>query len=250
MKTEEKKVAVVTGGASGIGLATAIGLEKDGYKVIVADINKVSWSFRSDVDILSRRCDVSRYDQVVKLFQFCKDHLGRLDVLVNVAGVHYSSKFVHEENPENFDKLTKVNVYGTYWCCHEALKLMIEGTIINIGSSVGIAADPAAAAYSASKAWVIHFTKCLAQQYGKQGIRCNTLCPGATDTPFLRNAFGNDPAKLKEIAEYNPRGMVATPEDIANTILFLVSDKSRFVNGATWTVDGGESIFYWEPPKG
>lgn len=238
------KVAIVTGGASGIGVATAFGLLKNGYKVIIADKKAgqdVSPSF------LYFRCDVGYAKAVARLFQFCKERFGRLDLLVNCAGAHYSAK-VHEDDLYRFKRLMETNVYGVYYCCHGALKIMNEGVIINVASSVGVAADPSAAAYSASKAWVIHFTKCIAQEYGRR-IRCNTVCPGPTDTPLLRNAFSNDPAKLEEIAKMNPRGRIATPDEIADVILFLASDKASFVNGATWTIDGGESIFYYEPPK-
>lgn len=123
---------------------------------------------------------------------------------------------------------------------------MKEGVIVNIGSSVGIAADPAAPAYSASKAWVIHFTKCIAQQYGKT-LRCNTVSPGPVDTPFLWNAFGNNPAAMEEIKKYNPAGRIATPEEIAETILHVIRNKN--FNGANVATDGGESVFYYEPPK-
>lgn len=237
------KVAIVTGGASGIGLATASLFAENGYQVIQVD-NRVLGSRFPQV----LRCDVSQPDRVQALFQSCKDTFGRLDLLVNCAGVHYSSR-VHEDDIERFDWLTRTNIYGTYYCCREALKLMEEGVIINVASSVGIAADPAAAAYSASKAWVIHFTKCIAQEYGRK-VRCNSICPGPTDTPLWRNAFGNDPVKMEEVKKVNPMGKIATPDEIAKVILFVASDEASFVNGATWEVDGGESIFYYEPPKG
>ena len=140
---KEKKVAVVTGGASGIGLATGKMLAKRGYIVISAD-RYAETTRGQNRKFRTRACDVRSREEVESLFQWVKQRFGRLDVLVNCAGVHYSSRRIHEENVGDFVRLVRTNIYGVYCCCHEALKLMKKGVIVNIGSSVGTAADPAA----------------------------------------------------------------------------------------------------------
>lgn len=242
-----KKVVIVTGGASGIGLAAGLEFSGLGYQVILADIqNPPKRILVEHAELHYTECDVRAYTQVELLFLYRKESFGRLDVLVNVAGVHNSLK-LHEGKIFDFDNVLQTNLNGTMYCCREAVKLMDEGVIINIASSVGIAADKDAPAYSTSKAAVIHFTKCIAQAYG-QRIKCNAISPGPIDTPLLRRAFPNDP-NLDAVRAMNPRG-VETPEKLAKLIAFMASDDCQFVNGANWIFDGGESIIYaGEPPK-
>lgn len=238
-----EKIAIITGGAGGIGLATALELIND-YEVIVADI-----IFGRKIPHFIDRfiCDVSLEEQVENLFQHCKKIFGRLDLLVNVAGVFSASK-VKEATAEEFSRVYKTNILGIFLCSRAALRLMETGVIINIASSVGIAADKDAPLYSSSKAWVIHFTKCLAQEYGEK-IRCNAICPGPIDTKFLRDAFHNDEKAMESYAKMNPRGRIAKPEEVAELIAFIASEKAGFINGATMQIDGGESIVYKGEPE-
>ncbi len=242
---KEKKIAIITGGASGMGLATAIKLhEESNYLVIAADL-KFGADFPSFLDPVV--CDVGDEEQVKKLFQYCKDTYKELHLLVSFAGVHSSAK-VREASVQEFEFVCKTNMLGIFLCSREALRLMETGSIINIASSVGTAADRDAPFYSASKAWVIQFTKCLALKYGEK-VRCNTVSPGPIDTKFLRKAFNYDDHAIEAITQMNPCGRIGQPEEVANLIKYLASDEASFINGSDFPIDGGERINYFEPEK-
>jgi meso-butanediol dehydrogenase / (S,S)-butanediol dehydrogenase / diacetyl reductase len=244
-KKMPKKIAIVTGGASGMGLATAIKLHNEsGFKVIIADLT-FSAEVPSFLDKVA--CDVGFEKQVENLFQYCQKKYGRLDLFVNFAGVHTPAK-VKEATTEEFESIYRTNILGTFLCSRAALRLIDKGVIVNIASSVGIAADKDAPLYSASKAYVIQLTKCMALEYGKK-IRCNTVCPGPVNTKFLRRAFHNDEKVMESYARMNPRGRIAKPEEVADYIAFVVSEKGDFINGATIQIDGGESISYGGEPE-
>lgn len=238
-----KKVALITGGFGGIGLATGKLFAISGYRVILAD--KIILD--PPADCTPFRCDVQKMDEVRALFQFCREKLGRLDVLVTAHGVHNSIKCT-EATEEDFDQVMDANLKAVFFCCQEALRLMDKGVIINVGSSLGIAADKDAPVYSASKAAVHQLTKCLAQGYGRR-VRVNAIAPGPVDTSLLRKAFNDDAMVIEAYRKMALRG-IAVPEEIAQIIYFMASDACQFMNGAIVPVDGGESILYsGEPPK-
>lgn len=239
--------AIVTGGASGIGLATAKMLVARGYKVMLADI-KFNAAGAKYAGMHICKCDVRNAAEVGRLFAFHKQVFGTLDLLINAAGVHLA-EHLPEVSEADFDYIADVNMKGVFLCIRGAVPLMAHGgCIVTISSDAGLIPDKDAALYSASKHWVIGYSKALALSLIQKGIRVNCICPGQTDTPFLRNAFGNDPAAIKACGRVNPMGRLAAPEEIAQAILAVV--ENPYVNGAVWNVDGGYS---WsakeEPPK-
>ncbi|OGY64312.1 MAG: hypothetical protein A3I89_01325 [Candidatus Harrisonbacteria bacterium RIFCSPLOWO2_02_FULL_41_11] len=257
----DKKVVLVTGGFGGIGFATGKAFIKSGYDVLLTDIaaapspevlesfhelNRISSDAVGNM-VLYPKCDIRSEEMARDLFEFCKKAYGRLDVLVTAHGV-YSSQKVSELTEEEIDRIMDTNFKGVVLCAREALYLMKTGVIINVGSSVGIAADSDSPIYSASKAAIHQFTKCLAQKCGRT-IRVNVIAPGPVDTPLLRKAFNND---LKTIEEYRRMALrgIASCDEIATMIVFMASDACNFMNGAIVPFDGGESILYaGEPPK-
>lgn len=242
-----KGIVLITGGLGGIGFATAKLFARNGYEVVIFDKveKKQAPELPSGVEYYS--CDVRNVQEIKNLFRFLKKRYGRLDVLVTAHGIHSTAKCL-EASEEDFDEVMGTNFKSVFFLCSEALRLMNEGVIINIGSSVGIAADKDAPIYSVSKAAVHHLTKCLAQKYGRR-VRINALALGPVDTPLLQDAFNNDAKIIDTYRASSLRG-IATPEEVARFIYFMASDECKFMNGAIVPFDGGESILYsGEPPK-
>ena len=169
---------------------------------------------------------------------------GRLDVLVNSAGIIYRSRTVEEHTEEEWDATFDTNVKGTFLMCRAALPALraTQGPIVNVASYVGLVGFAGAAAYAASKAAIVNLTRTLALDHAHEGIRANCVCPGSVDTDMIRSALaatGDAEAAAKAWASKHPLGRIATAEEIAATILFLASDDASFVTGAALPVDGG-----------
>lgn len=233
-----KKVAVVTGAGSGIGFAATTLLQKAGFISCGVDIE-----FPEAGQYWHILCDVRDERSVAAACAEVIETYGRIDVLVNSVGVHLA-KPIEDTFTSEFNDIVNVNMRGVFFWMREAMPYLKHtgGTIINVASGAGILPDRCAPLYSASKAWVIHITKAEALRYNETGVRVNAVCPGPTDTPFLRNACNNSPAVILTCGDVNPMGRIAKPEEVAEVIVFLASDKASYVNGAIWTVDGGESI--------
>lgn len=239
----DKRVVLITGGFGGIGFSTGKMFSRNGYQVVLADTQIKKTHFNANTFL----CDLRDVGDITRLFGFIKEKFGRLDVLVTAHGVHSSVKST-QATETDFNEVLDANLKSVFFCCKETLLLMKQGTIINVGSSVGIVADKDAPLYSVSKAAIHQLTKCLAQEYGKR-VRVNAIAPGPVDTPFLRGAFKNN---KKVIANYRRKALrgIATPEEVAQMIYFMASDSCKFMNGAIVSFDGGESILYTgEPAK-
>lgn len=244
------KVALVTGGGSGIGLATSLILVDRGYKVVrvdkVLDFIITTGAGR----IYDFICDLSRRNEIVRLFKLLSKEFKRLDFLVINAGVH-CAKSITTASDEDFDYSVAVNLAAPFYCMKYALPLIVRqgGSIVSVGSDVYSLPDKDAPLYTATKTGMVALTRAAALEWGAKGVRINAVCPGATDTPFLRNAFGNDAEAVEACRNLNPLRRIATPEEIAKVIVFVGLD-ATFVNGAAWPVDGGYTVQGGaEPPK-
>lgn len=243
-----EKVAIVTGAGSGIGRATAELFAQEGADVVVAD-------FRADAamqvvqsilakggDAIFAAVDVSIESQVVDMVELARKEYGRIDVLVNAAGI---LKFgtVLETTKEDWERLLSVNLTGTFLCCKEAIPIMKEhggGSIVNISSSTGsYAAGRNSAAYVASKGGVALLTKAMAADHASDNIRVNAIAPGPTDTAMLRENMSTD--AVNRFAETFPMMRLGKPEEIACAALFLACGEASFVTGAVLSVDGGQT---------
>ena len=214
------KVVVITGGGSGIGLATVERFRAEGAQVHVLDI--------------ATGCDVSDSAQVSAAL----GALGRIDILVNCAGVAVRNS-VTDEDEEAWDHTIQVNVRGIYVCSKHALPMMEAGaSIINISSVAGITGMRNRAAYSASKGAVVSLTRNMALDYSALGIRVNCVCPGFVKTSLIA-PLEKDPVRLGRITALHPLGRLGEPDDIANMILFLASDEASWITGQAIAVDGG-----------
>ena len=245
------KVAIVTGGASGIGAATARRLAADGASVVVADISGdganalVSELSAGGASAHAVTVDVSKPEDVRRMVDSALEAFGRLDVLHNNAAAFGADVIMQDFNVVDVDievwqKTLAVNLTGAFLGCRYAVPAMLAdggGSIINMSSVAGWFAEPVRVSYSVSKAALINLTKHVATAFGKQGIRCNAVAPGVVVTDTQRQHMGDDWIKMMEERHAVPQ--LARPEDVANVVSFLASDLSRQVNGHVLVVDGG-----------
>jgi NAD(P)-dependent dehydrogenase (short-subunit alcohol dehydrogenase family) len=239
------KIAVITGGSSGIGLATAQRFVDEGAYVFitgrrVAELEKAKSAIGRNVSIVQG--DVANLDDLDKVFAHVKAEKGTVDILVASAGFVEHAP-VETASPEHFDKTFDINVRGLFFTVQKALPLMTRGgSIVLVSSGLHLKGFPAHSAYSASKAAVRSFARTFAAELKDRGIRVNSLSPGAVDTPIIDSQF-----KTKEeadgartaYAQMTPLGRIGKPEEMAAAALFLASDESSFSTGADLVADGG-----------
>jgi NAD(P)-dependent dehydrogenase (short-subunit alcohol dehydrogenase family) len=242
------KVAIITGAKSGIGFATALRLSAEGATVVIADIRDA----RPELDEIVQRggealfvqADVSSERQATALIEKTVSTYRRLDVLVNNAGIELAKK-VTDTSEAEWDHLMDVNLKGVFLCSKAAIRAMQHigrGVIINVASGLGLVGGPESAAYCASKGGVVQLTKALAIDHADDGIRVNCVCPGPVATPLLEaiiSASSNPEERRRRIVDSILLNRLGRPEEIANVILFLASDESSFITGASIVVDGG-----------
>jgi len=255
-----ERVAAVTGAASGIGRATALGLSRQGARVALCDLNAPGLAAAVTTIVAAGgraravELDVSDQTQATRAIDGIVQDWGRLDVLVNAAGIAGSGPTsrgpVIDIAEPDWDRIMDVNLLGTVYCAQAAARHMIRqrsGRIVNIASIAGAVPRVGAAAYGVSKAGVRMFTKCLALELARHGITVNAVAPGPIDTPMLGGgAEGADPetrarfiAGTPEVFRLGvPLGKLGMPEDVASAILYLVSDEAHHITGAIFNVDG------------
>ncbi len=250
MPRVENKICIVTGAGSGIGRAIAVRLAEEGGKVLCVD--RVLESALETAQGIARaghvaeafQADVSDPKQVQGFVDAALERWGRLDVLVNNAGVNIPG-VLHEVSDETIDLTLNVNVKGAIYGCRAALIPMLEqgsGSIVNISSVNGMVSEPFLSVYSASKGAVVMLTKGVALDYAQQGIRCNCICPGWVDTPinYAHAAMLGGLEKIyANISSFQPIGRPGQPREIAHLALFLASDEASFMTGSIIAADGG-----------
>jgi len=247
------RTTVVTGGCSGIGLATVRRFAAEGANVIIGDLDDARGKeLASEVDGAFAHCDVSDPDQVDELFATAQRDFGSVDVAFNNAGISPSDDAsILDTGLEAWRRVQDVNLTSVYLCCKAALPYMQaqrRGSIINTASFVAVmGAATSQISYTASKGGVLAISRELGVQFAREGVRVNALCPGPVDTPLLREVFAADPEAAARRLVHVPLGRFAQPEEIANAALFLASDESSFVTASTFLVDGGISGAYVTP---
>lgn len=243
-----KKTVIVTGGARGIGAAVSTVFARAGYNVII-NYNTSEKEAVSLADLLTAegatalpfRADVSVSQEADALVAFAADRFGGVDALINNAGVA-GFDLINDVTDEKYRRIMSVDLDGTFNCCRAAASLMVKahsGTIVNVSSMWGITGASCEAVYSAAKAGVIGLTKALAKELGPSGIRVNCVAPGVIDTEMNARLSEEDVAAL---ADETPLCRIGTPNEVAEAILFLASEKASFITGQILSVDGGFAI--------
>lgn len=249
----EGRVAVITGGGSGIGLATARRLADEGAHVVIGDMDASSGQAAADeVNGMFVQCNVTEAGDVAEMFRATKDRYGSIDVAFNNAGISPpDDDSILETGIDAWRRVQEVNLTSVYLCCKEVLPYMLEqgkGSIINTASFVAtMAAATSQISYTASKGGVLAMSRELGVQFARSGIRVNALSPGPVATPLLMELFAKDPERAARRLVHIPVGRFGEPEEIAAAVAFLASDDSSFITASNFLVDGGISGAYVTP---
>lgn len=255
MRLEGKK-AIITGAASGIGREIAKMLAREGADIVIADVQvEAARKVAAEIKEIGRQAivvktDVTNANDVDEMVKASLETFGRIDILVNDAGVNVL-KLIQDMEEEDWDKVLNVNLKGTFLCTRRVVQEMLKsgkGKIINIASGLAKAALPKYCAYIASKSGVIGLTQELGLELAPKGINVNAVAPGMTETPFNRDRLKDEEFR-KRMIDRTPIGRLGRPEDIAHAVVYLASDESDNVVGETIFVDGGSNIAasYWKP---
>jgi NAD(P)-dependent dehydrogenase (short-subunit alcohol dehydrogenase family) len=247
------KVAVVTGGCSGIGLATVRRFAEEGARVVIGDLDADGGErVAKEVDGTFVAADVTDAGAVDALFATAQRTYGSVDIAFNNAGISPpDDDSILTTGIDAWRKVQEVNLTSVYLCCKAALPYMLEqkrGSIINTASFVAVmGAATSQISYTASKGGVLAMSRELGVQFARDGVRVNALCPGPVNTPLLQELFAKDPERAARRLVHIPVGRFAEPEEIANAVLFLASDESSFITASSFLVDGGISGAYVTP---
>ena len=249
------KVCVITGAGGGMGREAAIVFSGEGAKVCAADVDLAlaeETVASCPGEALAVRVDVADEEAVRGMYAETAERFGSIDVLYNNAGISPGDDAsVLETSVEAWQRVQDVNAKGVFLCCKHGIPYLLRrggGSVINVASFVAIlGAATSQISYTASKGAVLALSRELAVQFAREGIRVNALCPGTVETPLLLSIYGSDPGALERRRIHWPTGRLATPREIVNAALFLASDESSFVNGATFVVDGGLTAAYVTP---
>jgi NAD(P)-dependent dehydrogenase (short-subunit alcohol dehydrogenase family) len=247
------KIAVVTGGGGGIGLASARRLQAEGATVVIGDIDERTGTAAADeLGGLFVQVDVADEAAVNALFDTAAASYGSVDIAINNAGISPpDDELIENTELPVWQQVQDVNLKSVYLCCRAALRHMApagQGSIVNIASFVAVMGSATSQiSYTASKGGVLAMSRELGVQFARQGIRVNALCPGPVNTPLLQELFANDPERAARRLVHVPIGRFAEADEIAAAVAFLASDDASFITAATFLVDGGISAAYTTP---
>jgi len=254
------KVVVITGASTGLGRGIALKLASEGARLVIGDISEASnpKGFDEQPELTTaqliverggqsifQHCDVTRSQDLSALVQAATQHFGRIDIMINNAGVYRDGKLIHEFSEQELDLCLNVNVKGTFFGAQAAIKAFLSqgggGNIINLVSTAGLGGHPWQSVYNISKAAQANMTRCLAIEYGHEGIRVNGICPTYAKTALTR-ALMEQPGYVDDFAETIPLKRWGEIDDVADLAVFLASERSSYIHGALLRIDGGETL--------
>ncbi len=250
-----EKVAIITGGNSGIGLAVAKLFAKEGAKVVLAARNEAAGAqavaevTQGEGEAVYVSCDVTKAADCQEVVRVAIEHFGKVNLLFNNSGIIFRNKDVVETSEEEWASSIGVMLTGTFLMSHFVIPEMARGgggSIINNSSIYGLIGGKGVAAYCAAKGGVTNLTRAMAIDHAPQNIRVNCICPGSVETPLLRQEMeecGGLEKMWPVFAAQHPLNRIASPEEVANAVLFLASDESSYVTGVALSVDGGRAIW-------
>jgi len=250
----QDKVVVITGAGGGMGREAALLFSEEGARVCVADVDAEQGE-RTAADCADgffQYADVTDPESVAALYAAAAERFGGIDVLYNNAGIMPADDAsILDTDLDAWNRVLTVNATGVFLCCKHGIPHLLErggGSVINVASFVALmGAATSQIAYTASKGAVLSMSRELAVEFARRGVRVNALCPGPVETPLLMRLFADDPAAFERRRVHLPMGRLAQAREIASAALFLASDESSYVNGATFTVDGGITAAYVTP---
>jgi NAD(P)-dependent dehydrogenase (short-subunit alcohol dehydrogenase family) len=250
----DDKVVVITGSASGIGREAALLFSDEGAKLCIADVVEEQGEQTASEcrDAFFQKVDVSNAESVQEMYRTTADRYGGIDVLYNNAGIMPAEDAsILETDTGAWDRVQDVNTKGVYLCCKYGIPYLLDrggGSVINVASFVALmGAATSQISYTASKGAVLAMSRELSVEFARRGVRVNALCPGPVETPLLMRLFEETPGALERRLVHLPMGRLAQAREIAYGALFLASDESSYVNGATFLVDGGLTAAYVTP---
>jgi NAD(P)-dependent dehydrogenase (short-subunit alcohol dehydrogenase family) len=251
----DSKVCVITGAGGGMGREAALVFAREGARVCAVDVDEAlanATAADCEGEAFAVRCNVADEGEVAAMYAATAERFGGIDVLYNNAGISPADDgSILETTVDAWQRVQDVNAKGVFLCCKHGIPYLLErggGSVINVASFVALlGAATSQISYTASKGAVLSMSRELAVQFARQGLRVNALCPGPVETPLLLSIFGDDPAALERRRIHWPTGRLAKPAEIVQAALFLASDESSYVNGATFVVDGGLTAAYVTP---
>lgn len=245
------KNVIITGGTKGIGKATSIEFANKGYRVIATTRNiknkeEIEKMFKDNIkgngEIIVEALDVNNEEDVKNLIHSIVEKYGKLDCLVNNAGIMIENLPLHQTSTENFHKIINTDLFGVYFGMKYAIAEMLKtggGCIVNVASDAGLIGGYSSSLYTAAKHGVVGLTKCGALDYATQGIRVNAVCPGCIKTEIFEDAFKKGAYTEQSLADLHPMKRMGTPAEVAKAIVFLADEENAFTTGITLSVDGG-----------
>lgn len=258
MKRLRDNVAIVTGAATGIGRATSIAFAREGARVVGVDVNEDELKLTVQEIVNAGGLaegyvlNVEDEEKIICFTRYVNEQYGRVDVLFNNAGVDAIGGKVHEYPTELFDKIMAVDLRGTFLMSKYVIPLMLQqgGSIVNVSSMSGLAADLDRSGYNAAKGGITNLTKAMAIDYGRHGIRVNSICPGTIETPLVDSLAGSKEDREGQAFRdaqtcVTPLGRIGRPEEIASVAVFLACGESSFMTGESLLVDGGVMAYTW-----
>jgi len=246
--SDNSRVALVTGAGSGIGRATALAFARDGWDVVVSDMNEehndetARHIQRMGHNVLAETADISRPPDLERLFEDTRAAFGRLDAACNNAGIEGDQAPTADCTIDNWDRVLSVNLKGTWLCLKHEIPLMLEsggGSIVNVASVAGMVGFAGMPAYVASKHGMNGLTKTAALDYATENIRVNAVCPGAIETPMIDRFTDGEAEQREQLEAMHPVGRMGTPDEVADAIIWLCSEEASFVTGHIMPIDGG-----------
>ena len=245
------KNVIITGGTRGIGKATSIEFANNGYRVIATTRNisnkeelekMFKDNIKGDGEIIIEKLDVNSEEDVKNLIHSVVERYGKIDCLVNNAGIMIENVPLHQTSTENFQKIINTDLFGVYFGMKYAITEMLKtggGCIVNVASDAGLIGGYSSSLYTAAKHAVVGLTKCGALDYATQGIRVNAVCPGCIKTEIFEDAFKRGTYTEQSLADLHPMKRMGTPAEVAKAIVFLANEENGFTTGITLSVDGG-----------
>ncbi|MDQ0351888.1 NAD(P)-dependent dehydrogenase (short-subunit alcohol dehydrogenase family) [Alkalibacillus filiformis] len=242
------KVAVITGGGSGLGQVTAKQMAEKGINIVVVDIDEegsqetVELVKQAGADAFFVKADVSKADEVKNYVDQAVEKYGTIDYFFNNAGISGSGKLFLETDVDEMNKIVEINMLGALYGMHYVAEVMVKnggGSIVNTSSSAGVIGQSTVVTYSATKHGIVGMTKSMVAEYAKDGLRVNAVAPGPTETPMVKKYFEDNP-EMKESAEQGiPQKRLGTPEEVAELVTFLLTSDAPYINGDVIRIDGG-----------